>query len=169
MKSVVGLTSTILSLFVSIVLAKPIALVLDKLFGWAEPLGGASGGGGVFSSIINNKGMLFLSLIVAVIIFVSLKLTVFFLRRLIDKWREKSKITKRVDSSIGAALGVLKIFVYVCIAFGFLAMLSGIGFVNKFNNWLLSGSHFAKGLYWLAGKIFIPIVKSLGVNIGAGG
>ena len=148
MQSLIGFTSTSVSLIFAIALAKPFSKLLD-LVKLSKAIG------------TDGKGTFALLLISAVILFVIAKVAFWYISKLAGKWTEKSPITKHVDRTLGIAFGVGKMLFIVFAALGIFHVLSWVPWLKGIVNWFMEGSHVAKWFYDIMVRVITSLIARL--------
>ena len=145
MQSLIGFTSTSVSLIFAIALAKPFSKLLD-LMKLSKAIG------------TDGKGTFALLLISAAILFIIAKVAFWYISKLAGKWKEKSPATKHVDSTLGILFGVAKMLFTVFAVLGIFYIMSWMPGLNKAISWLLKGSHVAKWFYDIMARVITSLI-----------
>ena len=165
LRGILGFVSSLVCAVISILLARPLASVLDSWFGWADQLGGLFTGEGALESWASRQGFLFLILICAVAIFIALRLTIFILRKKILRLKEASKAFDRLDKLLGLALGVVKFVLLACVLSTLIAILSSMEMFPGIHESIFEGSVLAAWVYDVSIMIIAPLMLALNAEV----
>jgi len=137
-----------ISIIVAVLLCRPAAIMLDTLFGY-------------YSWFDSD---LVATAVMALAIFIIIRLALMKIRRIVEKFRENDTVS-RVDNIFGALFGLLR-FAFVFFIFSLVVLIvSIIPFLDSTVAWLFEGSTIAYWLYSLmAGDILRIIADAVGAN-----
>ena len=164
LRSLLSLVSITVSILLAVLGARPIARLLDNWWGLADSIGEWFSGGGILDSVARNNGMLVLIIMVAVVLFVGLRISLFFLKRFVKHVMENSKVLGRIDQVLGLFFGIVRFFYYVCLLSLVVMILSSTSALADLPQWLFADSTIAAWLYDRALDVVIPLLRSVGAQ-----
>ena len=145
MRSLVKFASTSIAIIVAISASSPAAVAFQNKWNWGDKVG----------------GVFVLTLILAVALFILIKIAAFFVSKFIATWKAKSPLTDRVDKIAGIFFGLATCFLNICFVFWAIRFLAQLGPMAKAVDWLFNSSHIGKGIYKVSGEIIKPLIKSI--------
>ena len=156
-KSAVMLVSIPITIVASLLLASPITAFLNYTFGFAKAVAG-------WFNTTKSNGKILAVIIVAVVVFVAIRLVFYKLTKMSAKAQENKKLVGKVDKWLGAAFGVLRFFIYftlAAVAFRLITVLPFVG--DKLHKIVFDDSKVALWLYNLVIKvIFLKAMAAAG-------
>ncbi|MCL2846213.1 MAG: CvpA family protein [Firmicutes bacterium] len=144
---------------VAIMLAVPIAGLLDGWFNWAEALSALFEGEGTLDTWARNNGRSVLIVLTAVGLFLLMKLILLSLSRFIKRLTQSNRTIGRVDRILGFFFGLGRFLVYACILAMFLSLFPDL------QETLLEDSTLAAWIYDRAVDIASLVIRN--VNAGS--
>jgi len=150
-----------ISILVSIFLARPVASLLDNWFGLADTFSGWFTGEGTIDTMARNNGFMLVVIFVAIFLFISIRLTLWLLRKKIKKLKERLPEFNRVDQILGFFLGLVRFILYAAVISTFLAFAESISFLERIPNWLFEDSTIAYWIYQRCLDLVGPLMRSL--------
>ncbi|MCL2570272.1 MAG: CvpA family protein [Firmicutes bacterium] len=166
LRGILDFVSTFIIIIISVVIARPFALLLDRWFGIAGPLSSIFQGESALDEMARNNGLLLLTAIIAVVLFIVIKVVIAILRRKIMRWKERFPSLNSIDKTLGFFLGLFKFMVYATIFSGFLFIITSIAAFSGLHDWLLEGSTVVSWLYDVCLNIIGPLLRVLGARVG---
>ena len=152
-KSALSMVKISISVLIALLLCRPIATFLDNVFGLA----------GAFDA----NGELLLVAITALVIFITTRLLLIYVKRAVKRAKEEHPALNKVDSVLGFVFGILR-FLFLFFIFSLvLYIITLIPFLDAIRVWIFGESTVAAWLY----EIMTTIVfhELLGVFAGAVG
>ena len=161
MAAVVGFVSGLLSFAIAVFSARPLANLMDKWFNMSASFSGFLSGNGRFISLLICGGVVYLIC----------RLVFWVIAKFIIKIKEGNKVIDKMDKIAGLVLGIAKCIVSVCMMFVTIHLLTSIGFMATFRDWLLNGSYIGSFIYGLVERLIFPLLGDLLADAfaGAGG
>lgn len=145
-KSAASLVRVSVSVVIAFIISRPIAAVLNSIFGLNKALA---------NMFKVSSGKAILIAIVTIIIFIVIRLVLHKLVKFAEKSREKSKTFNHIDRWLGALFGALRfLFLFSLFAIGFY-LITRIGFIKSLEDTVFGNSHIANWLYKLVVKIIL--------------
>lgn len=145
-KSAASLVRVSVSVVIAFIISRPIAAILNSIFGLNKALSNAFG---------VSSGKAVLIAIITIIIFIAIRLVLHKLVKFAEKSREKSRVFNHIDRWLGALFGALRfLFLFSLFAIGFY-LLTRISFIRPLENTVFSDSHIANWLYKFVVKIIL--------------
>jgi len=164
LRSLLGMIPTVVVIIGSILLARPLARVLDGWFGWADGLSGLFQGEGSIDTWVREQGgMLMLVIIIAVALFILLRIVLWLVMRAIMSARERSRTFSQLDSWAGFFFGFVKFAIYATMVSAVLFTLFGI--IDGSQEWLFTDSRFALWIYERCIDVMGPLLRRLSAAV----
>jgi len=136
LRGLLGFVTVFISIVLSILLGWPIALLLNRWFGWAD-----------------NIGLVALILIVAIVLFIAIRIAVVLLERFVIRLKQRSRALNRVDMIFGLVLGFARFMIYFFILTWILNIAESLGPLSSVPEWLFEDSTIARWFYEMLSHI----------------
>ena len=164
LRSLLGMIPTVLVIVGSILIARPVARVLDGWFGWAEGLSNLFQGDGAIDTWVREQGgMMMLIIIVAVVLFALLRIVLWLVMRAITRARERSRSFSTIDGIAGFFFGFVKFAVYATMLSAVLFTLTGI--FDGLHDWLFADSYLAVWIYDRCIDVMGPLLRRISAAV----
>jgi len=161
MRGILRFVTSTLGLIMSVFIARPIATVLDRWFGFSSSFSRMFTNEGAFYEIVRNTGFFFLVVVVAFTLFASVRIAAWLMSKKIKLITRSSKRIRRADRQLGALLGVFKFIIWVFLTSVLLMMLDSVSFTSSIPNAILGDSTIASWMYDLSLRILSPFMRTL--------
>ena len=151
--------STIVAIVVSLLLARPLARLLDGWFGFAERLGGVFRDGGALDQVTGDgsRGMLFLIVICSVAVFVLMKILFWYLKKLALRLKERNPFINQWDRALGAVFGLVRFVIVLTVFSGLMMIITSISAFEGLHNTIFDNSTVAHWFYQRGVDIVVAI------------
>ena len=146
LRGLLSFATGILAILLSLLIAYPIALLFSNWLGWNRLLTMA---------------------VAAVIIYIIIRIIVFFLSRFIKRLKERMPTLNRVDRFFGLFIGFIRFFFYCLSLTFFLVLLSNAGPLARIPEWLFNGSTIASWVFDFMSDWAIPLVNRIGAGVAS--
>ena len=134
LRTLLSFVTVFLSIVGSILLAWPLALLFNRWFGWAD-----------------RYGLVIVILIIAIVLFILIRIGVFLLERFIIRLKLRSRALNRVDTMFGLLIGFARFLLYFFILTWILNLAGNIRPLASIPEWLFDGSTVANWFYtWMS-------------------
>ena len=133
------MVKTSFSIIIAIVLARPVAGLLNSIFGLQKVCTD------LFNTSATNGKLIYIAIII-LLIFVLIRLIIHFLRKLGARAKE-IKIVKGADSALGFLFGLLRFAFMFCLLSFAVYVITALPFLGGLRTALFEGSTVAKWLY----------------------
>ena len=164
LRGVVGFLSTFVATLLAVVLARPLAILLDNWFGWGESLGALSTGNDTLDGIANSSGLLVLVIFCGIFLFIAIKLFALLLKGTIRRLKERSRTLNAMDRALGFLFGFFRFAVWALFISGIIFVASGINIFSGVEGFIFNDSTFARWVYDRMIDLVIPILRSIGAS-----
>jgi len=165
LRGVLSFISTFVALILSVLLARPVAGLLDNWFDLADSLSALFTGSGPLDNIARSNGMLLLIILVGIALFIATKISVFFLKRLAKRLTESNPTINTVDRVLGLGFGIFRFCLWAFSLGTIIFVLSAMNAFSGIEDWIFTDSTLARWIYDRVVDLAIPLLRS----IGAGG
>lgn len=142
----------------SVLIARPLAGLLNRWFGWADSMAGWFSEGGL-DGIARNNGILMLTVFVAIFFFILIMVGVFLLRRFVKRLRQTNRTFNKWDSVAGFFFGFIRFMMLACILSVGILLLDNMG--TGIHNWLFGNSTVAVWIYDRCVNIISPMLRAI--------
>ena len=143
MKGILSFVTNTAAIIISILASRPIILLINN----------------ITNNTITRDGQLALHIMIAIGIFIFIKLIIMVVKCKITKIKRQNGVVNKIDRVFGLLLGFLKFIVWACITATFIMVLSGI--FSGLHNFLFSSSTVAIWIYDRALDIVRPLLGTI--------
>ena len=162
LNGLLSFVSTFVAIVLSVLIARPLAGLFNGWFGWADSMAYWFSGDGL-DGVVRNHGMLLLTVFIGIFFFILIMVGVFFLKRFIQRLRNKSRAFNRIDSIGGIFIGLVR-FVLICVVLSS-AILIFDSLFGGVANWIFGGSTVAFWVYQRCIDILWPFLAIINAAI----
>ena len=167
LKGLLAFFSVLISIVFSVLLARPIAGLLNGWFGWGDSLGELVNEN-LGINLAEDTGFLVLIAIVSVAFFIFLRIAVFFIARMITRLKRFSRRINRVDQLLGLFLGIFRFLLYFFALTALIVVASTLTATTGIEEFLFGDSNVAGWFFGFMSDWVVPIIRGLGAAIGIG-
>ncbi|MDR1917691.1 MAG: CvpA family protein [Christensenellaceae bacterium] len=167
MRSALRLVTTVASLVISFLLAKPVALLLDSNFNLVEKITPwLDEHAGFLSNFFKeNQGKVTLFLLTFVGLFIAIRLALIIVDHLLRKLKDSSKAVDFLDKTLGFLFGLVMAAVYIIGLFFTFDSLASISVLSDLPKWVQltedGGGFFAWRTYEVTVNHILPVIKDM--------